>query len=525
MNDPTCVNAGNSTPNNAFRIGPTAGGWDGLVAPLLPASKTLPQPDFPGVNAIAAGAPTVLDPNFRPSMNHQFDLTIQRQINSRISVELGYIGRKITHEFQPININAVPYMMTKGGQTFAKAYGQMVWQFCGGNAGLAGGGCAGNLAAVTEQPFFKAALNPSFCTTTVGGVAPANCAQAVALNEASNIQQDNVWTIWSDLDQGGTFSAFNFPRSMMNSPIACTAPCFGSGGQLSSGVAMDASTGYGNYNAGFVSLKMSNWHGLTMQNNFTYGKALGTGSEVQATSQFTVPDPYNLHSAYGLQPWDRKFLFNTFFVYEPPFYKGQHGLVGHVAGGWTFAPIIVVGSGLPLEVSPTDAFANEIYGGGQAFGEGEGLNYAALQNAVLICPNNFGSSRHNNPVGGSSLYGSGWFGPSMFQDPAKAYSCFRNPILGIDGSNGGGAGILRGMPFWNVDFSLKKNVLVTERVGVEFQAIFSNLFNHNQLSDPYLVLGDQADWGALGGLSGVQFTGQAQANSPRAMEFGLRLRF
>jgi hypothetical protein len=454
-------------------------------------------------------------------MNHQFDLTIQRQINSKISFEIGYIGRKISHEFQPININAVPYMMTKGGQTFAKAYGQMVWQFCGGNAGLAGGGCAANLGAVTDQPFFKAALNPAYCTTAVGGIIPANCTQAVALNEASNIQQDNVWSIYSDLDNG----AFNFPRSMLNTPIPCTAPCLGGGGQLSSGVGMNASVGYGNYNAGFVSLKMSQWHGLTMQNNFTYSKALGTGSEVQATSQFTVPDPYNLHSAYGLQPWDRKFLFNTFFVYEPPFYKGQHGLVGHVAGGWTFAPIVVVGSGLPLEVSPTDAFANEVYGGGQAFGEGEGLNFAALQNAVRICPNNFGSSRHNNPVGGNAVYGSSWFGPSMFQDPAKAYSCFRNPILGIDSTDGGGQGILRGMPFWNVDFSLKKKVLVTERVGLEFQAIFSNLFNHNQLSDPYLVLGDQADWGALGGLSGVQFTGQAQANSPRAMEFGLRVRF
>ena len=42
------------------------------------------------------------------------------------------------------------------------------------------------------------------------------------------------------------------------------------------------------------------------------------------------------------------------------------------------------------------------------------------------------------------------------------------------------------MPFWNVDFSVKKNVMLTERVSVEFTAIFSNLFNHNQLSDPYL---------------------------------------
>ncbi|HYL65141.1 MAG TPA: carboxypeptidase-like regulatory domain-containing protein [Candidatus Methylomirabilis sp.] len=513
-NSPTRTGGcGGATPNTAFRIGPAATGFDGLVAPLPAASQTLPQPDFPGINAIAAGAGEGLDPNFRPSMSHQFDLTIQRQISNKVIVELGYIGRIIRHEFQPININAVPYMMTLGGQSFAKAYGQMVMQFCGGNAGLAGGGCARTLGAVTPQPFFETALNPSYC------VGFASCTAAVASKEADNIQLDNVWTLWSDLDNG----VLKFPRSMMNTPIPGSA--FGANGQLTSGVGMNTSVGYGNYNAGFASVKMTQWRGLTAQSNFTYGKALGTGSEVQATSQFTLPDAYNVHSAYGFQPWDRKFLFNTFLVYQPPFYKSQQGIVGHLAGGWTFAPIFTTGSGLPLEVSPSDAFANEIFGGGQAFGEGEGLDFAALQNAVRICPNNFGSSRHNNPVPSTQGLGSSWFGPSMFQNPDQSYACFRNPILGIDPTDGGGQGIIRGMPFWNVDFSLKKNIVITERFGLEFQAIFSNLFNHNQLSDPYLVLGDPGDWGGLGGLSGNQFTGQAQANNPRNMEFGLRFRF
>jgi hypothetical protein len=517
MNDPDCATAvaGGSNPNNAFRIGPTAAGFDGLVAPLPPASQTLPQPDFPGVNAIAAGAGEGLDPNFRPSKSQQFDFTVQRQINSKVTVEVGYIGRKITHEFQPININAVPYMMTLGGQSFAKAYGQMVMQYCGGNAGLAGGNCDGNLGAVTPQPFFETAINPSYCAGF------ASCTAAVASNEGGNIANNNVWSIWSDLDNGN----FNFPRSMQNTPIPCTAPCFGGGGQLSSGVGMNASIGYGNYNAAFITIKMAQWHGLTLQSNFTYGKALGTGSEVQATSQFTVPDAYNLRSAYGPQPWDRKFLYNVWGVYELPFYKTQRGFVGRVLGGWTLSPIFVIGSGLPLQVNPTDANANQLYGGGQSFGEADGQNFGALQNAVRICSTDFGSSRHNHPVGGNDVFGSGWFGPSMFQDPAAAYACFRNPILGIDSSNGGGQGILRGMPFWNVDVSVRKNVRVTERVSVEFTSIFTNVFNHVQLSDPYLVLGDQADWGALGGLSGVQFTGVGQVNTPRSMEFGLRLRF
>ncbi len=529
--DGTC-SGGTGTPNTAWRIGPQAGGFDGLVAPLPQPSQTLPQPDFPGINAIAAGAGEGLDPNFRPSMSQQFDFTIQRQISNKISIEFGYIGRKITHEFQPINVNAVPYMMTVGGQQFAKAYGQMVMQYCGGNAGLAGGGCAGNLSAVTPQPFFEAALNPAYCAGF------ASCTAAVASKEGNdgtgNIQQANVWSLWSDLDNGN----FNFPRTMLNTPIAggpldcgtTAAPTTcGANGQLTTGVGMNTSFGYGNYNAAFLSVRMAQWHGVTLQSNFTYGKALGTGSEVQASSQLTVPDAYNLHSAYGVQPWDRKFLFNTFLVYQPPFYKGQHGLVGHIAGGWTFAPIVTIGSGLPLEVQPTDAFANEVYGGGQAFGEGDGNSFAALQNAVKICPNNFGSSRHNNPTvdpaNAGLEFGSTLYGPSMFQHPDQAYFCFRNPILGIDSTNGGGAGILRGLPFWNVDFAVKKNVMVTERVSVEFSATFSNLFNHNQLSDPYLILGDSGDWGGLGGFTSIYNGGTAQANTPRAMEFGLRLTF
>ena len=54
--DGSCGGPGGSTPNTAFRIGPTANGFNGLVAPLPAASPTLPQPDYPGYNAIAAGA-------------------------------------------------------------------------------------------------------------------------------------------------------------------------------------------------------------------------------------------------------------------------------------------------------------------------------------------------------------------------------------------------------------------------------------------------------------------------------------
>jgi hypothetical protein len=297
---------------------------------------------------------------------------------------------------------------------------------------------------------------------------------------------------------------------------------------------MSASLGYGNYNAGFVSLKMSDWHGLTMQSNFTYGKALGTGSIVQATSQWTVPDAYNLRSAYGLQSWDRKFVYNLFFVYQPPIYKGQHGIAGRILGGWSIAPILSLGSGLPNAVIPTDGNILGLYqnGGGQAFGQSDGSSsgFSSFENAINMCgPGVGGSSRHNHPTPptnpANADMGSAFFGPSMFQNPEAVYNCFRNPILGIDSSNGGGAGILRGQAYWNVDLGVRKDLAVTERLHLQFDANFTNVFNHPILGDPYNLLGDTADWGALGSITGELITGAVQANAPRTIQIGLRLSF
>jgi hypothetical protein len=506
-----CGGAGGATPSTGFRIGPTANGFGGLTAPLPSASQTLPQPAFPGYNAVAAGAGTGLDPNFRPSESHQFDFTVQRQLNKNFTIEVGYIGRILRHEFMPLQINAVPYMMTLGGQRFDKAYGQMVMQYCGGNAGMAGGGCAGNLAAVTPQPFFENALNKAYCAGF------ASCTQAVAANEGNNgtgnIGLANVWSIWSDLDNG----AFNFPRSMLNTPIAGQAN--GAAGQLSSDFVQNTSLGTGNYNGLFTTLKMAQWHGVSMQSNFTFSKALGTVSQVQATSQFTNSDPFDLNRNYGLQPWDRKFLFNTWVVFQPPFFKHQQGFVGRVLGGWTIAPIIDIGSGLPLPVYAANAYADgSPYGGGQSFGGSDASNVGAIENAINICGGaTGGSARHNNPAASAQYpdIGSSGYGPSLYADPGSVYNCFRNPILGIDNGHNGGAGTLRGLPFWNVDFSVKKNIMFTERFSAEFGAVFTNVFNHNQLFDPYNALGDTGDFGQLEG----------QVNNPRHIELGLRIRF
>jgi hypothetical protein len=95
MNGTCSVPAGGLTVANAFRIG-----TDGNVAPIPAASPTLPQPTFPGINNVSAAAGEALDPNFRPNVVDSFDFTIQRQLTPKVLMELGYIGRRITHEYQ-----------------------------------------------------------------------------------------------------------------------------------------------------------------------------------------------------------------------------------------------------------------------------------------------------------------------------------------------------------------------------------------------------------------------------------------
>ena len=486
---------GSVTTANAFRIG-----TDGNSAPIPAASPTLPQPDFPGINDVSAAAGEALDPHFRPNVVDSFDVTIQRQITPKLLVEVGYIGRRITHEYQPVNINAVPYIMTMGGQTFAQAYAYVETQMgClqGQNqCGAAGKSIAGSLA---PQPFFETAL------AGTGYCAPGTCTATVFNNLFNDFANQEVWSLWSALDKGGinggpggtTVPGFNFQRSMLNSPINNSA--FGANGQLSSGVGVNASIGYGNYNAGFISVKMNNWKGVTLQQNFTLSKALGTGAFVQASSEYTPNDPFNLDNMYGPQAFDRKYVYNILAVYEPPFYKNQQGILGHILGGWNIAPIFTAGSGAPLYCNTeTDA---------QAFGAGDGANFFNNEQCVPTVPMGSGSASVHNAGGDKNS-------PNLFANPAANFANFRAPILGIDGRDYG-TGPTYGLSYWNLDLSIRKNIRITERFSTEFQFLCLNTLNHMVFANPSQSLGDLANWGAL----------TSQGNTPRQMEFGIRIKF
>jgi len=184
-----------------------------------------------------------------------------------------------------------------------------------------------------------------------------------------------------------------------------------------------------------------------------------------------------------------------------------------VLGGWAIAPIFTTRSGSPLRVVTSS-------GNSGAFGEiYSGSGSADTEGAVLMAPFTGGNSAHYNVAvssgaGRTGNPATGGSGINMFADPNAIAAEFRRLILGLD-HNGGGWGRIRGFPTWNLDASLSKEFKVREQVGASLSFQFTNILNHFQPSNPAVNIDSNASFGVVTGA----------ANTPRQMQFGLRIRF
>jgi hypothetical protein len=479
-----CLGNNGVDPTTAFRIGP-----DGLSAPLPTVTQTLGQPYLPGVGGNAGASDvTANDPKYRPERTDNLTVSLQRQINKTVSMEVGYIGRMIRNELMSINLDSVPYMTTLGGQTFANAFAQTYFAV---NAG-------GTPAA---QPFFEAALGGTAGAYCAGF---ASCTAAVASKNAAAIKNTAVSDLWTALYKA---PGWTLGRSLVAQPVATGLP--------SQGYTYLESTalGFGNYNALFITHHIRDFHGITATSNFTWGRALGTNTTSQASSSITELDNYNLHNDYGIQPFDVKFIYNIAMYYSPKVFLSQKSVVGKLLGGWTFSPLFTAQSGNPF--SPT--YSEGGCTGCQAFGEVSTTSSATTSlstNAPAAAPYTGGSNANYNVAGSNGVGTTNPAGVNMFADPAAVLGQFRKCILGFDANCAGFA--MRTVPRWNLDLGVHKTIAVwREGMGADFSFQFTNVMNHVVMGTPTMTVTTPSTFGRITGT----------ANTPRNMEFGLRLHF
>jgi len=486
-----CLLGNGVDPSTVFRVG-----VDGNSVPLPSVSQNLAQPYYPGVNGNAGASDvTFLDPKYRPERTDNVTVSMQREVSRSMTLEVGYIGRLIRNEMLAQNLDSVPYMTTLGGQQFSAAYAAAFFA-------TPATGTLNSSFVAPAQAFFESALggaNSAYCAGY------ANCTSAVIAKNTTAIRNTAVSDLWTALNKAPGWA---LGRSMISSPLG---PGLSSQGYT---YVANGANGYGNYNALFVTYRLREFHGVSGTSNFTWGRALGTGTTSQATSSNTAIDNFNLQNNYGPQSFDVKFIYNAGLYWAPKWFRGQRGFVGKTLGGWVFSPLFTAQSGNPRQIGYIEAGSST---GQQAFGEvstASSATTAFTTNAQGVAPFTGGTSANYGVAGSNGVGTNNPHAVNQFADPAAVLGQFRKCVLGFDWNCGGYA--IRGLPRWNVDLSVNKSIaFFREGVGADLSVQFTNVLNHAAMGDATLTTTSPSTFGRITGTY----------STARQMELGLRVHF
>jgi hypothetical protein len=193
---------------------------------------------------------------------------------------------------------------------------------------------------------------------------------------------------------------------------------------------------------------------------------------------------------YGAPAWARTHLVTLAATYELPFGRDAQGAAKHLLSGWQ---VNVAGN----------------------YGSGQHLNIDYRDN---------GQDRDTGPnrpdVVGDIHAGGGskdrWFNATPIGSPGSA---FARPAVGTFGNMERGS--LIGPGFWNVDASLFKRILFSDRMNIELRLEVQNVFNHVTLGNPDTTIGVPGNDNPNAG----RITSVGPNWTPRNLQFAARFQF
>lgn len=242
------------------------------------------------------------------------------------------------------------------------------------------------------------------------------------------------------------------------------------------GEANSAAQFYGtsNYDSLQAGYRYNSSHGLTLTIAYTYGHALSDVRSGGFDSRNTgngAQNPRDFRAEYGDPGFDRTQIFTSGYIYNLPFLKNRHDLVGKTLGDWTFSGITVIESGFTFDPGMSTSTP--------------GL--ASRPDCVGAIP---GPKSVNE-----------WFNTAAFSAPA----------FGFFGTCG--TGVIRGPGEDTWNWALYKTFPITERARVQFRAEAFNIWNHTSFA------------GVSTGYGSPGFGQVTSALDPREIEFALQFQF
>ena len=195
--------------------------------------------------------------------------------------------------------------------------------------------------------------------------------------------------------------------------------------------------GTSNYNSLQTVFRIRSWRGLTSQFAYTWAHSLDEISQYRAA---IVDDAFNRKLDYGNSDFDTRHLFTVSATYDIPKASWATGTwSSRAVNGWQLSSVMNFHAGQP---------SDEVRLGLDLIGD----PYA-------------GTSHKFDPANG----GTQWWNPAAFAVPVTGIgNLARNKFYGPG--------------FASVDFSVIKNVPITERIKVQLRADMFNLFNRVNLA-------------------------------------------
>ena len=287
------------------------------------------------------------------------------------------------------------------------------------------------------------------------------------------------------------------------------------------------------YNALQTSLQKRFSHGLTFLVSYTFSKTIGdvdsnngpnSGAENAQYSGSFFQDYYNPRSERSVTSSDVPHVVSLSYTYQLPVGQGKPflnrgGIVNEAVGGWEVSGIQQYQSGRPIHIEYDAVGAANPF-----FAAGDGYSYR---------PNFVPGQPLKNPSYRTSC--SGPLLPGAALQPCQFYinpAAFSAPAVGTFGNVPNLLSGLRLPSYLDEDLSVSKRFKIHERLDLQFQANLFNAFNRvvfsnggNATTFIQNFAPPNLSSASLAGSSSVFGILTAQQNSPRIIQFGLRLEF
>jgi len=266
-----------------------------------------------------------------------------------------------------------------------------------------------------------------------------------------------------------------------------------------------ANNAYSHYNALQTTLSRR-WSNGYVQVAYTYSKSTDATSTGNTAFNTAFGDQSNINASRGLSDFDRPHRLVISYVYDLPFYRDATGWKKHVLGGWGVSGVTIFQSGTPFSIFDSGS-ATAFLGAGSTpllpadLADGGSIGAGYTSGSVKDRLNGYVNINNFSTV------------PVLAENQA---ACVTDSNYCVSGFGNLGRNIYRGPFQQNWDFSILKNIRLTERQSLRFTTDFFNIWNHANFANPVSTdVESPGNFGFITSAKGV----------PRLIQFSLRYAF